>query len=119
MGLVQREIEAAGISTITISNIPDLTESVSVPRLAGIEFPVGRPFGNAVDREQQRQVLSAVLHSLQSMNKPGEVTYLPTEWEGDKSESDHPKPELPPIAKYLATHPWMLPKLFKREIPGK
>ena len=119
MGLVQREIEAAGISTITISNIPDLTESVSVPRLAGIEFPVGRPFGNPGDREQQRQVLSALLNSLQSMNKPGEVHHLPFEWEGDKSESDHPKPELPPIAKYLATHPWMLPKLFKREIPGK
>lgn len=119
MGLVQREIEAAGISTITLSNIPDLTESVSVPRLAGIEFPVGRPFGNPGDSEQQTAVLSELLNALQSMNKPGEVVYLPCEWEEDKSENEHPKPELPPIAKYLATHPWMLPKLFKREIPGK
>jgi len=111
-------MEAAGISTITISNIPDLTESVSVPRLAGIEFPVGRPFGNPGELEQQSTILKALLQLVEEMREPGEVHYLPFEWQ-EKTDDKHPKPELPPIAKYLATHPWMLPKLFKREIPEK
>ncbi len=117
MGLVQREIEAEGISTITISNIPDLTESVSVPRLAGIEFPVGRPFGQPGDAGQQRDILTLLLQTAENMEEPGATHYLPFEWE-ELADNEHPKPEMPPIAKYLATHPWMLPKLFKRDVPG-
>jgi hypothetical protein len=38
---VQREIEAADISTITLSPMPDWTEAIGVPRLVGIEHPLG------------------------------------------------------------------------------
>ena len=43
-------IEAAGISTITLSSIPDLTGAVSVPRLAAIEYPLGYLFGQPGDQ---------------------------------------------------------------------
>ena len=45
MGLVQREIEAAGISTISLSMMPELTQSVGVPRIAAIEHPFGLTLG--------------------------------------------------------------------------
>ena len=49
-------MEAAGISTITLSSIADLTSAVSVPRLAAIEHPLvhilGHPTGRFVGRRE-------------------------------------------------------------------
>ena len=44
MGLVQRVLEARGLPTVALSMIPELTRAVGVPRLAGISYPMGRPF---------------------------------------------------------------------------
>ena len=117
MGLVQREIEAAGIATITLSSIPDLTLSVSVPRVAAIEYPLGRPFGQVGDKEGQRAVLTVILQALLEMDEPGSVKHLPFEWpEPPRKARSHP-PEPPPIAKYLLKRPWLLPRLLSRDIP--
>ena len=70
MGLVQRQIEAAGFSTITLSNIPDLTAAVSVPRIAAIEYPFGLTVGLPGDETGQRAVLRAALAALQEMSAP-------------------------------------------------
>ena len=74
---MQRKIEAAGISTITLSGIPDLTKSVSVPRLAAIEYPLGYLLGKPGDLDGQRTILLAVLSSLVEMETPGCVAHLP------------------------------------------
>jgi D-proline reductase (dithiol) PrdB len=118
VGLVQREIEAAGMSTITLSSIPDLTAAVGVPRLAAIEHPLGYQLGRPGDEEGQRAVLRATLRALAEMKGPGGITHLPFEWpESARRLNAHP-PKMPPIAKYLRTHPWHIPKLFSREVPG-
>jgi D-proline reductase (dithiol) PrdB len=117
VGLVQREIEAAGFSTITLANIPDLVAAVSAPRVAGIEFPFGQTVGDPGDVETQSAVLRATLAALQSIHTPGEVVQLPFEWAGNPKEIEHPEP--PPIAKYLIRHPWHVRNLLKREIPEK
>ena len=117
MGLLQREIEAAGLTTITLSSLPDLTASVSVPRLAAIEHPLGRPFGQPGDREGQMAVLRATLQALEEMATPGSVKHLPFEWpEPPRKVRTHPL-QPPPIAKYLQRRPWLLPKLLARDIP--
>ncbi|UCC86513.1 MAG: hypothetical protein JSV81_16930, partial [Anaerolineales bacterium] len=74
---MQREIEAAGISTITLSSIPDLTAAVSVPRLAAIEHPLRYLLGQPGDPEGQRAVLRATLRALAEMTEPGSLTHLP------------------------------------------
>jgi D-proline reductase (dithiol) PrdB len=117
VGLVQRELEAAGLTTITLSNIPDLTASVSVPRIAAIEYPLGRTLGRPGNAEGQRAVLRATLQALEEMDTPGSIKHLPFEWpEPPRKAHSHP-PEPPPIAKYLQRHPWHLPKLLSREVP--
>jgi hypothetical protein len=117
VGLVQRKIEAAGFTTITLSSIPDLTAALSVPRLAAIAYPLGHPLGQPGDREGQMAVLRATLQAPEGIEKPGSVVHLPFEWpEAPKKVRSHP-PEPPPIAKHLRRHPWLLPKLIRREVP--
>ena len=117
MGLVQRKIEAAGITTITLSNIPDLTAAVSAPRVAAIEYPFGHTVGRPGDAAGQMAVLRATLQSASEIDTPGEVRHLPFEWpESPKKAISHP-PEPPPIAKYLTLRPWLIPRLLSRDIP--
>jgi hypothetical protein len=118
VGLVQREIEAAGISTITLSSIPDLTAAVSVPRLAAIEHPLGYLLGQPGDREGQTAVLRATLRALTEMERPGSVKHLPFEWPESARRLSARPPQAPPISRYLLRHPWHIPNLFSRNVPA-
>jgi len=115
VGLVQREMEAAGFVTVTLSPIPDLTAAVGVPRVAAIEHPCGRPFGQPGDAERQRAVLWAALRLVESLERPA-VVDLPFEWpERPSRVRSHPT-EPPPIATLLKRKPWLLPRLFSRDV---
>lgn len=117
MGLVQREIESAGMTSITLSSIPDLTASTGAPRIAAVEYPLGRALGQPGDREGQMAVLRATLAALEELDTPGGVQHLPFEWpEPPKRARAHP-PQPPPIAKYLRRRPWLLPRLLARDVP--
>jgi hypothetical protein len=118
VGLVQREIEAAGISTITLSSIPDLTAAVSVPRLAAIEHPLGYLLGQPGDREGQTAVLRATLHALAEMEEPGRISHLPFEWPASARRLSARPQKTPPITRYLLRHPWHIPNLFARNVPA-
>lgn len=118
MGLVQRVLEAAGIPTVSLSMIPDLTRAVGVPRLAGIAYPLGRPLGRPHDADGQRAVLRATLELLASASGPDTYVELPFEWPETparaRNASRHPPP---PIAELLRKKPWLLVKLYGGDIP--
>lgn len=117
MGLAQREIEVAGISTVALSNIPALTAAVGVPRLVGIEYPFGQIMGAPGAAQDQKAVLQGALDAVVEMQRPGTIRSLPYIWSGTRSATQiHPR-KPPPIAGYLKRHPWHLPKLFSRQIP--
>jgi hypothetical protein len=118
VGLVQREIEAAGFSTIALSSIPDLTSAVGVPRLAAIEYPLGYLLGQPGDAEGQMAVLRATLQALAETTTPGSVTHLPFEWPASARRLNARPPKTPPISKYLLRHPWLIPNLLSREVPA-
>jgi hypothetical protein len=118
VGLVQRELEAAGFSTIILTPIPDLTASVGAPRLAAIEYPLGRTFGQPGDACGQTAVLRATLAALESIQAPGEIIHLPFEWPESPAQVQNEPPESPPIARHILTHPWDLPRLLTRNPPG-
>ena len=103
------------MTTISLSNIPDLTSAVSVPRLAAIEHPFGQIVGKPGDRDGQRAVLLAALEAVEEMQVPGSIEQLQFEWTGPEKEAQAPEP--PPIVGYLKWHPWDLPKLFSRDVP--
>jgi len=116
VGLVQREIEAAGFSTISLSMMPELTKSAGVPRIAAIEHPFGLTLGPPQDAARQLAVLRATLRALEEISQPGTVVHLPFEWDSREKLNLHP-PETPPIARFLRQHPWYVPKFLNRTPP--
>lgn len=119
MGLVQRAVESAGISTITLSTIPDFTASVSAPRIAAIEHPLGRPFGQPGDAEGQRAVLRAALRALVEIDKPGGRVDLPFEWPEPPGKARSEGRRMPPIARLMMRKPWLLARFIAGDIPDE
>ena len=117
MGLVAHTMEAAGLSTVCLSNIPDLTESVGVSRLVAVEYPFARTLGRPGDREGQLAVLRETLRAAEEMAKPGQVKHLPFKWPETPAQARAGDTEPSPITKYLKKHPWHLPRLLTRDIP--
>lgn len=102
------------MTTVTLSNIPDLTAAVSVPRLVAIEHPFGQTLGSPGDAEVQRAVLWETLDALETMKTPGSIKHLPFECAGINESKPH---QPPPIVSYLVRHPWDLPRLLSRNVP--
>lgn len=102
MPVLARTIEAAGISTVTVTMSPYLAEAVGTPRIVGVEFPFGHPLGHAGDREEQMRVIRDSLRALVEINEPNTVVDLPYEWPDFDYwvKAWHPA-EPSPITKYL------------------
>lgn len=117
VGLVQREIEAAGIATIILTPIPALAQAICAPRIAAIEYPLGRTLGQPGDADGQRAVLRATLAAFESIRTPGGIVHLPFTWTNDPGSLPGDRPEEPPIVRHILRHPWQLPRLLRREAP--
>jgi D-proline reductase (dithiol) PrdB len=99
VGLVARVIEAAGIPTVTLNMIWVYQNVVGMPRVAAIEHPFGRPYGEVGDAEAQRAVLRAALGVFARARSPGHVEHLPFVWHEDPKETKwHPAEPSPIIA---------------------
>jgi hypothetical protein len=118
VGLVQRVLEATGISTVALSWIPDLTRAVGVPRLAGIGYPPGRPLGRPHDADGQRAVLRATLELLASATGPDTYVELPFEWPESPAQAWKASHGVaPPIVDLLKKKPWLVANLYSGRIP--
>ena len=80
MGLVQNQIEGAGVSTISMSVQPHITASVGAPRAVTLRYPAGNQVGEAGKPIQQRTILSWVLQAAADMESPGTILELPYRW---------------------------------------
>jgi len=116
---VQRILEASGLSTVTLSWMPDLTRRVGVPRLAGISYPLSRPLGRPHDADGQRAVLRATLDLLEQATGPDHYVELPFEWPETVAEARNASRGVPPapIVDLLTRQPWLVPRLYTGHIP--
>jgi D-proline reductase (dithiol) PrdB len=73
VGLIQRAIEAAGIPTIGISILKEVTQKVRPPRTLFLRYPFGHPLGEAFNMQQQRTILLDALHGLETIAEPGTI----------------------------------------------
>ena len=110
-------MEKEGITTASLSTLPDFTRSVGAPRVAGILHPMGQPLGAPGDADTQREVLKAALRFLAEAKTPGEVVRMPFEWPEPLWKVKWKGGSPPPIADYLKRRPWLLPKLISGDIP--
>jgi hypothetical protein len=73
VGLIQRAIEAEGVSTISISLNRRITEMVRPPRALLVDFPLGHPMGKAFEYGLQKKILVEALTYLQVIEEPGTI----------------------------------------------
>ena len=96
MGLVQREIEKAGIPTVGVSIVREYTEKVQPPRTVYIKWPFGHPLGEPGNIKQQRTVILEAFRVLYEAVSPGEIVDLPFRWRRHDYESyEEPRIFLP------------------------
>lgn len=76
--MLARWIEEAGIPTVTVTMMPDV--AVAAPRVVGVEFPFGHPFGMPGDVAMQRRVLTTALTLLAGAGAPGTRVDIDEEW---------------------------------------
>tara|TARA_B100001248_G_C27168963_1_gene357030 strand:- start:279 stop:596 length:318 start_codon:yes stop_codon:yes gene_type:complete len=98
--LVARAIERVGIPTVTLNMIWEFQRIVGMPRIAAIEHPFGRPFGDVGDRETQGKVLLAALKLFEEADKAGYIKHLDLKWHLQPKETKwHPAEPAPIILK--------------------
>jgi D-proline reductase (dithiol) PrdB len=99
VGLVARVVEAAGIPTVTLNMIWRYQNLVGMPRVAAVEHPFGRPYGDVGDRKTQSAVLRAALDVFGAAKNAGHIEHLPFRWHEDpKGTKWHPAEPSPIIA---------------------
>ena len=92
-------IEASGIATVTLNMLWPYQRMIGMPRVAAIEHPFGRPYGDVGDVETQDAVLRAALAVAEAANEPGEIHQLGFRWHQDPADTKwHPSEPSPIIA---------------------
>jgi len=80
--IVSRELERAGISTVTLVTIKEVAAQVKVPRPLFINFPFGRTLGRANALELQRSIVGDMVRVLKTHDRPARMVDLPHKWDG-------------------------------------
>lgn len=80
MPVLARWIEARGIPTVVVTMMPSVAQAMQAPRIVGVEFPFGHPFGLPGDARMHRQVLDVALRVLAGATAFGTRVDVDIEW---------------------------------------
>ena len=84
---------------MTLNMIWVYQQLVGMPRVAAIEHPFGRPFGDVGDASTQRAALSGALSVFETAREAGHVEHLPFTWHEPPEDTKwHPAEPSPIIA---------------------
>ncbi len=95
--------------------LPAFTRVVGTPRVAGLAYPFGRPFGQVGDVEGQSEVLRSALWAMEVIDRPGGAVQLPFVWPEPPAQARGKLKEPTPISKLLQSRPWLFLKFVKGE----
>ncbi len=71
MGLIQRVLDEAGLSTLSLTQVAEITAIVKPSRALFVAHPFGLTFGAVGDAVTQRAILAAMLKATVAMDAPG------------------------------------------------
>lgn len=80
MGLLAREIEARGVTTVALALVKEVAVAAHAPRFLYLHWPFGHALGESGNVTQQRTVLHDMLSMATSAPRPGLVIDLPYRW---------------------------------------
>ncbi|MFH1625476.1 MAG: hypothetical protein ABID54_10040 [Pseudomonadota bacterium] len=84
VGLIQREIEQQGISTVGISLVREISEKIRPPRTYFVRYPFGHALGEPFKERQQMRIFKDCLELLVSAEEPGVIFDSPYRWRRHK-----------------------------------
>lgn len=70
VGLIQRQIEYAGMTTVSISLLREITEKTRPPRALFVPFPLGYPLGEPDNPDLQTSIMRAAFALLSRYDCP-------------------------------------------------
>jgi len=70
VGLIQRVIEYAGISTVSISLLREITEKIRPPRALFVSYPLGYPLGEPNNAALQTRIMQSAFALLTRTDAP-------------------------------------------------
>ena len=71
MGLIQRVLDEHGLTTISITQVPEIAAVIKPSRSIFVPHPFGLTFGDLHDSATQRDVLEAMFSAAEDMNWTG------------------------------------------------
>jgi hypothetical protein len=77
VGLIQRQVEYAGITTVSISLLREITERIRPPRALFVPFPLGYPLGEPDTAELQARIIRAAFALLSRNDCPVLEAFTP------------------------------------------
>ena len=77
VGLIQRVIEHAGISTVSISLLREITEKIRPPRALFVPYPLGYPLGEPNNAALQTRIMQSAFALLTRTDAPVLVSFHP------------------------------------------
>ena len=80
MGLLAREIEACGVTTVALALVHELAVAVKAPRMLFLHWPFGHALGEPGNYLQQRTILHDAFSMARVAPHPGLVVNLPYQW---------------------------------------
>lgn len=80
MGLLAREIEASGITTVGLALVKEVAVAAHAPRFLYLHWPFGHALGEPGNVSQQMTVLHDMLSMAVVAADPGLVIDLPYRW---------------------------------------
>ena len=84
VGLLAREIEANGVTTVSLALVRELAAAVKAPRMLYLHWPFGHALGEPGKREQQYTILHDAFSQARIAQRPGLVVDLPYQWRRHK-----------------------------------
>jgi hypothetical protein len=102
--VLARTLEAAGLSTVLVTNMPFWAEKTGVPRTLAVEFPFGHMLGQPHDVPQQMRVIHQALEVLEVTGTPGEIVHCAEHWPVPQKQAtrDWQPDEPSPVMELLA-----------------
>lgn len=104
MPVLARTLEAAGLSTILVTNMPFWPAKIGVPRTLAVEFPFGHTFGQPHATDMQLRVIRQALDVLERAETPGTIVHSSETWPVPVEQAIKDwQPEAPsPLVQWLA-----------------
>jgi hypothetical protein len=84
VGLIARQLEAAGLPTVGFTSARTITASANQPRAVFVDLPLGHTTGLPDDPVGQRRILTEGLRAAEAITEPGAIVDLPFRYVDDE-----------------------------------